>query len=92
MNFLGFFNITTVALALMFIGSIGMLIVKKPIDKVILYSIVDAGFLLAVVTFKYLDVAFAIAILGPVSTIIFLMSILKIDRIRHNNQEGGPNV
>ena len=58
MSFLGFINITTISIALMIIGSIGMILVKKPLDKVILFSIVDAGFLLAVVTFKYLDVAF----------------------------------
>ncbi len=92
MSFLGFINITTISIALMIIGSIGMILVKKPLDKVILFSIVDAGFLLAVVTFKYLDVAFAIAILGPISTIIFLMSILKINEIRKRNNEGGPNV
>ncbi len=92
MDFLGFFNITTISIALMIIGSLGMILVKKPLDKVILFSIVDAGFLLAVVTFKYLDVAFAMAILGPISTIIFLMSILKINGIRKRQNEGGPNV
>ena len=75
MSFLGFINITTISISLMIIGSIGMILVKKPLDKVILFSIVDAGFLLAVVTFKYLDVAFAIAILGPISTIIFLCEL-----------------
>ena len=44
MSFLGFINITTISIALMIIGSIGMILVKKPLDKVILFSIVDAGF------------------------------------------------
>lgn len=92
MNFLGFFNITTISIALMVIGSLGLIFIKKPLDKVIMYSIVDAGFILAVVAFKYLDVAFAIAVLGPTSTIVFLMSVLKINNIRLKKQEGGPNV
>ena len=92
MDFLGFFNITTVSIALMIIGSIGIILVKKPLDKVILFDIADAGFVLAVVAVKYLDVAFAIAILGPISTIVFLMSILNINEIRTKNIEGGPNV
>ena len=56
------FFISLIAIALMVIGAIGIILLKKPMDKVIMFSILDAGFLLAVVLFKYLDVAFFIAL------------------------------
>ena len=79
-------NINTISIALMIIGAVGIILLTKPLDKVIMFSLLDAGFFLAVVTFKYLDVAFAIAILGPLSTIVFLMSIIKINEIRKKRE------
>ena len=56
---MGFF-VSLIAIALMLIGAAGIILLKKPMDKVIMFSILDAGFLLAVVLFKYLDVAFSL--------------------------------
>jgi energy-converting hydrogenase A subunit D len=71
----------------MFIGALGIIWLVKPIDKVIMFAVMEAGFVLAVVAFKYLDVALAIALFGPISTIVFLLSIIKINEIRHKNKE-----
>lgn len=75
-------NLTTILFALMAIGAIGVVLLKKPLDKVILLSVLEAGFFLAVVSFKYLDVALITAILDSLSIIVFLLALMKIDKIR----------
>lgn len=79
---LEFINLTTISFALMAIGAIGVALLKKPLDKVIMLSVLEAGFFLAIVTFKYLDVALIAAILNPLSIIVFLLALMKIDKIR----------
>lgn len=86
MNPLDFINITTISIILMFIGALGIIWLVKPLDKLIMFAVMEAGFLLAVVSFKYLDVALVIALFGPISTIIFLLSIIKTNEIRHRNK------
>ncbi|MDO5849002.1 MAG: EhaD family protein [Methanobrevibacter sp.] len=81
--------VTIIAIALMLIGSFGIILLKKPFDKVIMFSILDAGFVLAVVLFKYLDVALFIAIADPIATIVYLVSIVKIKEIRTKKVESG---
>jgi energy-converting hydrogenase A subunit D len=88
MNPLDFINITTLSIILMLIGALGIILQIKPLDKVIMLSIMDAGFVLAVVSFKYLDVALIIALFGPITVIIFLLSIIKLNEIGKNNLEG----
>ena len=75
------FIVSIIAIALMVIGALGIVLLKKPLDKVIMFSILDAGFLLTVVLFKYLDVALFIALSGPLSTLVFIMAIVKIKEI-----------
>ena len=81
--------ITIIAIALMCIGSFGIILLKKPFDKVIMFSILDAGFVLAVVIFRYLDVALFIALADPIATIVYLISIVKIKEIRTRKVESG---
>lgn len=88
MNPLDFINITTLSIMLMFIGALGIILNPKPLDKVIMFAVMEAGFVLAVVSFKYLDVALVIALFAPISIIIFILSIIKINDIRKKNQEG----
>ena len=45
------FIVSIIAIALMIIGALGIILLKKPLDKVIMFSILDAGFLLSVVLF-----------------------------------------
>ena len=78
-----------IAFALMLIGAAGIILLKKPLDKVIMFSILDVGFLLSVVLFKYLDVALFIALSGPLSTLVFIMAIVKIKEIRFKKVESG---
>ena len=66
----------------MIIGAFGIIFMKKPLDKVIMFSILDAGFVLVIVLFKYLDVAMFAALAGPLSTLVFILSIVKIKEIR----------
>ena len=66
------FVVSLIAIALMLIGAFGVIFLKKPLDKVIMFSIMDAGFLLVVVLFKYLDVAMFVALSDPLCTLIFI--------------------
>ncbi|MBR6024500.1 MAG: EhaD family protein [Methanobrevibacter sp.] len=83
------FFVSLIAIALMLIGAVGIILLKKPMDKVIMFSILDAGFLLAVVLFKYLDVALFVALGGPLSTLVFILAIVKIKEIRAKKVESG---
>ena len=76
------FFVSIIAIALMVIGAFGIIFLKRPLDKVIMFSILDAGFVLVVVAFKYLDVALFAALAGPLSTLVFILSIVKIKEIR----------
>lgn len=76
------FFVSIIAIALMVIGAFGIIFLKRPLDKVIMFSILDAGFVLTVVLFKYLDVALFAALAGPLSTLVFILSIVKIKEIR----------
>ena len=81
--------VSFIAIALMLIGAFGIIFLKKPLDKVIMFSILDAGFVLAVVMFKYLDVAMFAALIGPLSTLVFILAIVKINEIRKNKLNSG---
>ncbi|MBR3139682.1 MAG: EhaD family protein [Methanobrevibacter sp.] len=83
------FFVSIVAIALMLIGSFGIIFLKKPFDKVIMFSILDAGFVLVIVLFKYLDVALFAALAGPLSTLVYILSIVKIKEIRKNKLISG---
>lgn len=83
------FLVSIIAIVLMIIGAFGIIFLKKPLDKVIMFSILDAGFVLAIVLFKYLDVALFAALAGPLSTLVFILSIVKIKEIRTNKLASG---
>ena len=83
------FFVSIIAIALMLIGAFGIIFLKKPLDKVIMFTILDAGFVLAVVLFKYLDVALFAALVGPLSTLVFIMAMVKIYEIRKNKLNSG---
>lgn len=83
------FLVLLISIALMLIGAFGIIFLKKPLDKVIMFSILDAGFVLAVVLFKYLDVALFAALIGPLSTVVFILAIVKINEIRKNKITSG---
>ena len=69
--------VSIIAIALMVIGAFGIILLKKPLDKVIMFSILDAGFVLVIVAFKYLDVALFAALAGPLSTLVFILAIVN---------------
>ena len=83
------FIVSVIAIALMVIGAFGIIFLKKPLDKVIMFTILDAGFVLVVVLFKYLDVAMFAALVDPLSTIVFILAIVKINEIRKRKLESG---
>ncbi|WP_458403182.1 DUF2108 domain-containing protein [Methanobrevibacter sp.] len=83
------FFVSIIAIALMVIGAFGIIFLKKPLDKVIMFSILDAGFVLVIVLFKYLDVAMFAALAGPLSTLVFILAIVKINEIRKKKLESG---
>ena len=83
------FVVSIIAIALMLIGAFGVILLKKPLDKVIMFSIMDAGFLLVVVLFRYLDVAMLVALSDPLCTLIFIMAIVKIKEIRQRKVKSG---
>ena len=79
------FVVSIIAIALMLIGAFGVILLKKPLDKVIMFSIMDAGFLLVVVLFRYMFVALS----DPLCTLIFIMAIVKIKEIRQRKVRSG---
>ena len=83
------FFVSIIAMALMVIGAFGIIFMKKPLDKVIMFSILDVGFVLVIVLFKYLDVAMFAALAGPLSTLVFILAIVKIKEIRKNKITSG---
>ena len=83
------FFVSIIAIALMVIGAFGIIFLKRPLDKVIMFSILDAGFVLVIALFKYLDVALFAALAGPLSTLVFILSIVKIKEIRTNEIASG---
>ncbi|MBE6490145.1 MAG: DUF2108 domain-containing protein [Methanobrevibacter sp.] len=83
------FFVSIIAIALMVIGAFGIIFLKKPLDKVIMFTILDAGFILVVVLFKYLDVALFAALVDPLSTLVFILAIVKIYEIRKKKLESG---
>lgn len=85
--FLEWINITTVSAAVMIIGTAGIIVLPKPVDKVIMLALLQAGFIGTIVAAKYLDVAMAAAIFDPIATVIFLIGITKIQDIRNQKQE-----
>ena len=84
---LEFIDLTTISIALMIIGAIGVVLLKKPLDKVIMVSVLEAGLVLAIVSFRYLDVAFITAVLDPLSIIVFLLALIKINEVRKSKLE-----
>lgn len=83
------FLVSIIAMVLMVIGAFGVIFLKKPLDKVIMFDIMDAGFVLVLVLFKYLDVALFAALAGPISTLVFILSIVKIKEIRTKKLASG---
>jgi energy-converting hydrogenase A subunit D len=83
------FFVSIIAIALMVIGAFGIIFLKKPLDKVIMFTILDAGFVLVIVLFKYLDVAMFAALVDPLSTLVFILAIVKINEIRKKKLESG---
>ena len=81
--------VSIIAMALMVIGSFGIIFLKKPLDKVIMFTILDAGFVLTVVLFKYLDVAMFAALADPLATLVFILAIVKIKEIRQKKIDSG---
>lgn len=85
--FLDFVNLTTISAALALIGTVGIIALPKPLDKVIMFALLQGGFVGMIVAAKYLDVAMAAAIFDPIATIILLIGIIKINEVRKKNQE-----
>lgn len=83
------FIISLIAIALIIIGTFGIIFNKKPLDKVIMFSILNAGFLLVVVLFNYLDVALFVALVDPLSTLVFILAIVKINEVRKDKINSG---
>ena len=83
------FFVSILAIVLMIIGAFGIIFLKKPMDKIIMFSILDAGFVLVIVLFKYLDVAMFAALADPISTLVFILAIVKIREIRKNKVVNG---
>ncbi|AXV36757.1 MAG: DUF2108 domain-containing protein [Methanobacteriaceae archaeon] len=84
-------NLTTISAVVMLIGAIGIILLPKPIDKVIMFALLQGGFIGIIAAAKYLDVAMAAAIFDPISTVILLIAIIKINEVREKkkSQEEG---
>jgi energy-converting hydrogenase A subunit D len=85
--YLDFINLTTISAALTLIGAAGIIALAKPLDKVIMFALLQGGFIGMIVAAKYLYVAMAAAIFDHISTVILLIAIIKINEVRKKNQE-----
>ena len=52
MNPLDFINITSIAAVVMLIGAIGVVVLPKPLDKVIMFTLLQGGVIATVVAAK----------------------------------------
>ena len=80
--FLDLINLTNVSVGVLLIGTAGIIMLKKPLDKVIMFTLLQGGFIGIIVSAKYLDVAMVAAIFDPISTVIMLIAITKLDEVR----------
>ena len=80
-------TLTTISAAVLIIGTVGIIVLPKPVDKVIMFSLLQGGFIGIILSAKYLDVAMAAAIFDPIATVIFLIGITKIQDIRNRRLE-----
>ncbi|MDR2830286.1 MAG: DUF2108 domain-containing protein [Methanobrevibacter sp.] len=87
MNVLDFITLTNISIILMGSGALGIMFLVEPLDKIIMLSLLEGGLFGAVVSFKYLDVAFVIALLSPVSIFVFLLALIKINEIRSKKDD-----
>ena len=82
MAILDLINISTISAIVALIGAVGIILLSKPIDKVIMFTLLQGGFIGMIVAAKYLDVAMAAALFDPISTVILLIGIIKINDVR----------
>ena len=85
--YLDFVNLTTVSAAIAIIGTAGIIALPKPLDKVIMFALLQGGFIGMIIAAKYLDVAMAAAIFDPISIIILLIGIIKLNEVRKKKEE-----
>ena len=85
--FIDLINLTTVSAGVLLIGAAGIIMLKKPLDKVIMFALLQGGFIGMIVSAKYLDVAMVAAIFDPISTVIMLIAISKLDEIRKKKEK-----
>jgi energy-converting hydrogenase A subunit D len=85
--FLDLINLSTVSAGVLLIGAAGIIMLKKPLDKVIMFALLQGGFIGMIVSAKYLDVAMVAAIFDPISTVIMLIAISKLDEIRKKKEK-----
>jgi len=85
--FLDLINLTTVSAGVLLIGAAGIIMLKKPLDKVIMFALLQGGFIGMIVSAKYLDVAMVAAIFDPISIVIMLIAISKLDEIRKKKEK-----
>lgn len=86
MSISDFINITNISAIVLLIGSVGVIALPKPVDKVIMFALLQGGFVGMIVAARYLDVAMAAAIFDPIATVIFLIGIIKLDEIRKKKE------
>lgn len=87
MNILDFITLTNISIVLMVVGAWGIMFLVEPLDKIIMLSLLEGGLFGAVVSFRYLDVAFVMALLSPVSIFVFLLALIKINEIRSKKDD-----
>ena len=63
--FLDLVTLTNVSVGVLFIGAAGIIMLKTPMDKVIMFALLQGGFIGIIVSAKYLDVSMAAAIFDP---------------------------
>ncbi|MCG2828397.1 DUF2108 domain-containing protein [Methanothermobacter sp. K4] len=82
MNPLDLINLTNTGIFVIFTGAAGIILLPRPLDKIIMFSLLQGGFVMVLAAARYLDVATAAALFDPISTVILLMAVMRINDVR----------
>ncbi|MGB9838903.1 DUF2108 domain-containing protein [Methanothermobacter sp. KEPCO-1] len=82
MNPLDLINLTNTGIFVIFTGAAGIILLQRPLDKIIMFSLLQGGFVMVLAAARYLDVATAAALFDPISTVILLMAVMRINDVR----------
>ncbi|MBW9220957.1 DUF2108 domain-containing protein [Methanothermococcus sp. SCGC AD-155-M21] len=81
-----------ISIFLIVLGGIGIILHTDYLDKIIMFSFLEAGLVGIITSYYYLDVAIIFSILVPVSATILLLGSLKYTHIKGSKKKYGSKL